>query len=265
MKPIIYLRQGIGEEEEFLAAKKHFEVVTQRTEIPKNRLVISRYSCLPFFRELEKDVENLGSKLINSYSEHRYIANLKNWYFDLKDYTPKTWFQLTDIPEKGPFVVKGETNSKKFDWNNSMFAEDKRAAIELACKLSHDSMIGQQNIVVRKYEPIKKVTDFSINGLPYGEEYRFFCLDGKIVAKGFYWSNIWDDLEEKPDVNSVPKDFIEKIIDIVSKRARFVVFDIARKESGEWMVVELNDGCMSGLSMIDADEFYFNLSKQFDE
>jgi hypothetical protein len=265
MKPIIYFRKGVGEEDEFLAAKKYFDVVTCRTEIPANRLVIPRFSLLPFPKELEKDVENLGSKLINTHSEHRYIANLKNWYQDLEEYTPKTWFELTDIPEDGPFVVKGETNSKKFDWNNSMFAKNKRDAIELACNLSKDSMIGQQKIVVRKYESIKKVTDFSINGLPYGEEYRFFCLDGEIVAKGFYWSNIWGDLEEKPNVNSVPEDFVQKIVDIVSKHARFVVFDIARKENDSWTLIELNDGCMSGLSMIDPEEFYFNLKKQINE
>lgn len=38
--------------------------------------------------------------------------------------------------------------------------------------------------------------------------------------------------------------------------------DIAQKEDGGWVVVELNDGSMSGLSCIDPDELYNNLLKE---
>jgi hypothetical protein len=41
--------------------------------------------------------------------------------------------------------------------------------------------------------------------MPVSDEYRFFCYNGEVVAKGFYWSNFYEDLVEKPDVNKVPE------------------------------------------------------------
>lgn len=260
MKPIIYLRNNLAEQDEMLAAKKYFEVVEQRTYIKPNSLVIPRYSALPFYKELEEDVNYLGSKLINSFEMHNYVANIRNWYCDLIDYTPKTWFYLDEVDDKGPFVLKGSTNSRKHNWNTHMFAEDKKKAIEVFCNLSSDSMIGTQDIIIRKYIPLKKLME-GFNGLPISEEYRFFALNGKVIAKGFYWSNVWDDLEVKPDVNSVPEYFISTILENICNKINFVVFDIARTESNHWILIELNDGQQSGLSMIDPEEFYFNLKK----
>ena len=37
------------------------------------------------------------------------------------------------------------------------------------------------------------------------------------------------------------------------------MIDVAEREDGVWRVVELNDGCMSGLSGCIADELYRNL------
>jgi len=263
MKPVVYMRSSLAEQEELYCAKKYFEVVEQRTHIKPNTLVIPRYSALPFYKELEDDVNYLGSKLINSYTMHNYVANIRNWYYDLADHTPRTWFYLDQIrDEDGPFVLKGCTNSKKHQWNSLMFAADKRSATDVYCRLSADSMIGVQDIVVRKYMPLHKLMD-GFNGLPMSEEYRFFVLNKKVIAKGFYWQNIWDDLEVKPDVNSVPEEFINKILGIIDNKVNFYVVDVAKTANGDWVVVELNDGQQSGLSMIDPEEFYFNLNKEF--
>jgi len=262
MKPVIYLRNSLAEQDELLAAKKYFEVVEQRTYIKPNSLVIPRYSALPFYKELEEDINYLGSKLINSFEMHNYVANIRNWYCDLIDNTPKTWFYLDEASDlEAPFVLKGSTNSRKHNWNTHMFATNKKKAIEVFCNLSSDSMIGTQDIIIRKYIPLKKLME-GFNGLPISEEYRFFALNGEVIAKSFYWSNVWDDLKEKPDVNSVPNYFISTILEKIQNKINFVVFDIARTEKNNWVLIELNDGSMSGLSMIDPEEFYFNLKKE---
>jgi hypothetical protein len=264
MKPVIYIRTSLAEQDELLAAKKYFEVVEQRTHIKQNSLVIPRYSALPYYKELENDVQYIGSKLINSYREHNYVANIRNWYYDLADITPRTWFYLDQIEDKdGPFVLKGSTNSKKHAFNTMMYAENKREAGEVFYRLSQDSMIGVQDIVVRKFVPLNKLMD-GLNGLPISEEYRFFVLNGKVIAKGFYWSNIWDDLEIKPDVNSVPSYFISTILEKIDNKIPFYVFDVARKADGNWILIELNCGAQAGLSIIDPEEFYFNLKKELE-
>ena len=54
-------------------ASKHFHVEESRMAC-KNNLVVGRYSVLPFYEELDRDLRMVGSKLINDYDEHRWIA-----------------------------------------------------------------------------------------------------------------------------------------------------------------------------------------------
>jgi len=258
MKSIIYIRGSLAEEEEIRAAKKYFEVVEQRTHIPSNSLVIPRYSALPYYKELEEDINYLGSKLINSYKQHSYVANIGNWYTDFKTITPKTWFYLDEVPLQGPFVLKGITNSKKHSWSTHMFAESKKEAVEVYSRLSTDSLIGTQDIVIREYVQLNKLAD-GINGLPVSEEYRFFVLNGKVIGKAFYWSEHWDVLETKPNVNDVPQTFVDDIIHIASQKINFFVFDVAKTIDNSWALIELNDASQSGLSMIDPETLYFNM------
>ncbi len=259
MEPAIYLRGSLAEEAECQAAEKHFHTVNNRAalthEYGKPWLVIPRYSALPYYRELEADMYDMGNELINTYRQHCYVADILEWYADLEDVTPKTWFSLDQVPVEGPFVVKGATNSKKFEWDTHMFAKDRRAAVEVASRLYSDSIVGQQDVVVREYVPLNQLA-MGLRGLPISEEYRFFILDGQVVDSGFYWSSHVDDLDQEYKSSAVPTDFLDKVIERVGQSIRFWVVDIARKADGGWMVVELNDGQQSGLSEIDPDNFY---------
>lgn len=243
-----------------MSAKKFLPVYDSRSKIPPNSLVVGRYSCLPFYRELEQDLLENGSKLINSHNQHLWIADLKEWYEDFHGITPKTWMNLASLPEEGPFVLKGETNSKKFHWNTHMFARNKREAIEVYGRLSQDSLIAQQNIYIREYVPLVKLAE-GLNGLQISEEYRFFILDGQVLSGGFYWSSHVDDLTTIPDPANVPQEFLNDVIWRIGSNARFVVVDIGRKADGGWMVVEVNDGQQSGPSENKLDVLYQNMQK----
>lgn len=263
MKPIILARNDTDWQNEADIAKLYFPTTFSRMEIKAGDLVIPRFSALPFYKEQEFDINYVGAKLINSFSEHRYIADLINWYEDLKDYTPKTYTRLVDLPEKGPFVLKGETNSKKFLWKTHMYAEDKRAAIEVESKLHCDSLITYQNIYIREYVPLKTFM-MGLQGLPITNEYRFFCYKDKVLSGGYYWSSHVLDLENmgiKPHINEVPKNFLDKIISIVKDKVNFYVIDVAETVTGDWIVIELNSGDMSGLSENDPNILYSNLKK----
>ena len=67
------------------------------------------------------------------------------------------------------------------------------------------------------------------------------------------------------DPNNIPESFLEGILDAIGDEIRFYVVDVARTKKGNWMVVELNDGLMSGLSMCDPEEMYGNLLKGLQE
>lgn len=264
MRPVVLFRASLAEEAELEVCRKYFPVITQRSHVQSGDLVIPRYSALPWYEEFQADVEHVGGKLINTYREHCYVADLRNWYYDLGEYTPRTWFYLDQIPTEGPFVLKGQTSSKKHNWNTHMFARNKYEASEVHSRLCQDGYVGVQQIYVRQYVPLRNFLK-GIQGLPISEEYRFFVLDGNVLSGAFYWSEhteyIQDELGFTPSSDLVPRDFLNNVISIIASKVRFFVVDIARTEKGEWIVVELNDGSMSGLSDNSPYILYENMKR----
>jgi hypothetical protein len=257
-KEIILYRGLDFEKEELAEASKHFTCTNRRPDIKKGDLVIGRYSLLPFYADQAKDVEYVGARLINSYNEHLYIADLQNYVYDLQELTPRTWRDLHSIPDNMSFVLKGETNSRKSSWKRDMFAANKKEAIEVYGRLSDDSLIGQQKIYIREYVPLIKYMD-GINGMPVTKEFRFFVAFGQILCGAYYWQNYIDDLVEMPDVNEVPLDLLHKVISRVDNQCNFFTIDVGQTQTGEWIVIELNDGQQAGLSCNAPEVLYERL------
>lgn len=264
MRPTILYRRGMNPDEddaELRAAREAgLRVIHQRTDVLGDELVIARYSCLPFYKELEIDIQNREADLINTYRQHRFIADMREWCYVLDELTPKLYDRLQDLPEKGPFVLKGETNSKKHQWDTHMFAADKRAAGEVYSRLQDDMLLAQQTICVRDYVPLKRLAT-GFNGLPITNEFRFFVLREEILCGAFYWASHVGDLESVPSADQVPRKFLNRVIKKIGDRASFYVVDVAQTETGEWIVIELNDGQMSGLSCNTAEALYGALSR----
>lgn len=258
MEYFIYYRRSLMDSDELVAAKKYFTCVDLLSDIKPGAIVVPRYSLYPFASDQCKEILNIGSKPINSFEQHLYIADLQNYVMDLGDLTPKTWFNLHEIPENGPFVVKGETNSKKSNWLKNMFANNKREAIEVQSRLLDDTLINQQKIYVRQYVPLVQYFT-GIGGIPITKEFRFFIAYGEILAGAYYWQNYVDDIENPPSVDEVPKEFLQKVINKVGNKSNFYVIDVAQTQSSDWIVVELNCGMQSGLSCNDPDTLYKNL------
>lgn len=262
----ILFRKSLTSVEEYNAANQHFNVVESILDLEKNTGVIGRYSVLPYYDEIERDIEKKECYMIMPQWQHEYISSFL-WYYDLEEFTPKTYFDLSLVPDNGPFVVKGKTNSKKFFWDEDMFAETKRDAIRIANKLMKDSLIQSQGIVVREYIPLKTF-EIGVHGLPFTNEWRVFFYDGKLIDYGFYWS-IMDDLSI---VTKYKNSFIKNGLNLAQKVAnilysvgiKFVSIDIAETCKNEWVVIEVNDGQMSGLSTIVPDSFYKNFRKIID-
>ncbi len=267
MRPVVLYRPGDMEEPELKAARKHFTTFHQRTALQRNDFVVGRYSVLPFFKDgIQADCDYIGAELINNFRQHNYLADMRNWVEDLRELTPKTWYRLEDIDEEGPYVLKGKTNSRKFDWKTHMFAQDREEAGKVFWRLATDGLIGgeKQDIYIRKYVPLRKLMD-GMNGLPVSAEFRFFTAFRKVICGGFYWSNYVDDLPQVPTISDVPAGFVESVLERIGSQADFVVVDVGLKPDGEPIVVELNDGQMSGLSNNDPEELYAGLRIVVDE
>lgn len=244
---------------EFAICEKHFVTHKSRMHFSKGELVIGRYSVLPFYRELEKDLSFVGARLINSYSQHRFVADLQNYVPSLVDMTPKTWkwSDFPYLPDNTSYVIKGETNSKKFLWNSHMFAANKAEAVAVYQNLQQDSYIATQDIYIREFIPLEGIGEANTSsGPPISLEFRFFVAYGKIISGGFYWDGFVDN---PPSPLMVPSQFLQAAIDKVKDNVNFFVIDVAKTKSGNWIVIELNDGQMSGLSANDPTKLYQSL------
>lgn len=233
-----------------------------RTSIPSNSIVIGRYSVLPFYQELEDELRINNSRLINMHEQHLFISKMQ-YYNMIKSYTPETWFNkgYQNVPDSNTgWIVKGETNSKKFQWNTHMFASNRDELKQVMNNLLEDSFISSQNLIIRKYVPLVKL-DEGLNGLQFTKEYRLFYYKNQYIDGSFYWSN----MENAHKYNKVPNEALSignKVSNILSKYVNFYVIDVAETQSGEWIVIEVNDGQMSGLSMINPTNFYINLKEK---
>jgi hypothetical protein len=247
---------------ELARADKYFRIEESRMNC-RNRLVIGRYSVEPFYDELERDLQLVGSRLINSCEEHHWITSFA-YYRDLKDYTPETWDDqnIHLCAHQGPFVVKGRISSKKHNWKTLMFAPTKRAALELAERLKEDADMREQGIIYRKYVALKTY-EVSHNGLPYTNEWRFFYLNNRRLACGYYWSQA--DCVQQADLKPQGLALADRVASIAAKNVKFFSFDLAETESGEWILIELNDGQTAAPSELDLDQLYGGLRAGLDE
>ena len=266
LTPVVFLREAACGEGEAEACARHFPTYASRVEIPQGSLVFSRYSALPFKGELCRDLQLLGSTPVNSLSAHGYAADF-GYYRDFEADTFPSWERLADIPmalREGPFVVKGRANSRKQEWATKMFAPNFRKAVEIAAELMGDGLIGQQGVIARQFVPLETF-ETSISGLPFANEWRCFFLDGVLVAQGYYWGSIddWSAVERaKPDFLEHGLPLARRVAQQSRERIPFCAIDVAKTQDGRWVLVEINDGDMSGLNgSIDPDEFYQGLAR----
>jgi hypothetical protein len=268
MRPVIYMRSSAETEEERAAAEKAgFRVISSRCDVEEGDLVIPRYAALPFHRELEVDVEKMGGRLINTTAEHNLVADIVNVAYTLHGMTPPAFLTWENL-RGGPYVMKGRTNSRKHQWATRMFAPTWKDLAPLAAALLDDPMLAEQGLVVRPYVPLRTF-DIGLNGLPITNEWRVFFLNGDPVDGSFYWSThpelewIGADPGEREREPNRPAPIPEAAYFLAKKAAEklsvpFVAIDVAQTEKGDWIVIEANDGTMSGISMIPPERFYNN-------
>jgi hypothetical protein len=259
VEDFVILYRGFDfEQEELPSASKYIYCTNDRDNVGYyGDFIIPRFSCIPFYQDQELEFNHNGSRLINTYQQFLYISNLENYLPDLEGLTPRTWNNLEDLSDDKSFVLKGATNSRKSEWNTKMFAQNKAEAKEIYNLLNQDELISNQKILIREYVPLRKLLD-GPNGLPITAEFRAFIAFGSILSCGFYWHNYVDQV----GIVSLPtnyQEFLQKAIKKIGAKSNFYTIDFAETESGELIIIELNDGGQAGLACNDPDVLYRNL------
>ena len=129
----------------------------------------------------------------------------------------------------------------------------------MASRLGNDPLIGQQEIIYRKYIPLKLIETDPIYGCPYVNEWRLFYYKTNLLSKGFYWTTC--EYPEQANFTNEALELANKCAEITAEYVNFFVLDIAETAEGNWILIEINDGQMSGLSDNDPHQLYQNLKK----
>lgn len=233
-------------------------------DIPTGSVVVPRFRMLPFARELQDEVEAKGCVLLNSFSQHRFAADLGAWYDAMREITPRSWNDVSLVDPDCPdgYILKGETNSARDRWLTHCFAPTFQDIGRVAANLRADSLISSQTIWIREFTPLRAFFD-DVKGMPVSEEFRVFFLDGQEVSRGFYWMNHLADLNDRgvfPNPDDIDAGLLRQVGERLKGRIRFAAVDVARRQDGSWCVIEVNDGVMSGLCGNDANAVFEALS-----
>ena len=152
-----------------------------------------------------------------------------------------------------PLVVKDWVKSQKHRWHEACFiprAGDFASAEKVVrrfLELQGEFLTG--GVVLREFVNLKSVGAHPKSGLPLTAEWRVFVCDGEPFFVAPYWA--------EADYGDLKLD-----LEFVKARAksipcRFFSLDVAQKAGGEWIVIEIGDGQVSGLPSMDlAGEFY---------
>lgn len=286
--PIVLFRKSViskvEQTEELTAIRSNgFDVLDLRTKLvqyPEETLVIPRFFLWPHHNEVIDDIVESGCVPINGKHATNYLRDILSYQEDLgPDLTPWSypWNQFlmmqmgsnTNLalkacpwPTSGGFVLKTREKSMKERWSTHMFAKNFEETKLRAANLFAAGH-SPEDVVVRPHVLLNKLTNDQLPGsCPVSEEYRVFVLDGKVIAAGHYWP---ENIDQPADMSFLD-DIIPKTIAKLNPRSslvddlRFYVIDVAMTASGDWIVVELNDGCTAGLpANVDADSFYKTL------
>lgn len=169
---------------------------------------------------------------------------LPGWYDIFAKLTPETvWFSRYEVdnalssgylPKAKAFIVKDYVKSRKYEWATACYAQNigaLPAIVNEFIRLQDEDNTPVDGIVVRAFENYRKKLG----------EARIWWVKGEPVL-----------VSPHPDTpNLLPPvtlTFVNRIAPAIKALdCYFVTTDVALREDGEWRVIEVGDGQVSGL------------------
>lgn len=245
--------------------KKVLRQEEEVTALYRGWMVTSEQYALLYHALREKNVV-----LLNSPLEYEHCHHLPSSYELIQDHTPKSvWIPKEDITESidtvlqalqpfgdAPLIVKDYVKSRKHEWEEACFipcasdTEQVKRVVSTFLERQGEGLNG--GLVLRAFIPFEKIGNHPKSGMPLTNEHRLFFLNKEPILVSNYWEEI--SYESSP----IPLDFYQEIAKSIG--SNFFTMDIAKREDGEWMIVELGDGQVAGLPSEDvAESFYKNI------
>lgn len=217
-------------------------------------------------------LKDKGYELINNPKEYLGCHHIANWYPVIQEFTPKTVIVHSDNLREildaartfgdSSIIIKDFVSSQKHNWKEACFIPSGNdvigAARVIATFVAMQKEVDgvQGGIVLREFVPLRSIGVHPKSGMPISQEFRAFILNGKRISVSKYWE-YGEYAEDEPSYS-----LISKVADKVSKKlwSKFFTVDLAQKENGEWICIEVGDGQVSSLPELgNKKEFYSRL------
>ncbi len=223
-------------------------------------LTVPQYAVL--YDELSRRDVQLG----NSPERYAFCHELPNSYEVLKGETPRSvWCAIQGEADfaairacaaqlgAGGAVLKDYVKSQKHYWNEACYIPDAtdgervEAVVRRFLELQGPELNG--GLVFRSYVPLKILGAHPQSGMPLAAEFRSFWLNGELVLSHKYWAELTSFEAE------LPLDWMKSLVRQID--SSFFTMDVAMREDGTWVVIELGDGQVAGLPSQElAHDFY---------
>ena len=225
------------------------------------------------YADLYEELLRLGVRLINDPAAYRSCHYLPDSYPAIEGQTPQSvWIPATEgfetctIMERlrvfgdRPLILKDYVKSVKHAWDEACFipsaadAEHVARVVRGFLEWRGDDL--NEGLVFREFVDLVSVGVHPRSGMPLTEEYRVVVLAGRILISFPYW-----EAESYQDATPPPEDWLLAIAEGVG--SRFFTMDVARLQSGGWIVVELGDAQVAGIpEHADAGAFIGGLAER---
>lgn len=214
------------------------------------------------YRMFYEKLEEKGIILINTPEEYERYHLLPGWYEDFKNDTPKSVWENQGSVEsallltkglEGSYIVKDFVKSRKHEWYDACFINniaDKvnaKRVIKNFIERQDSNLVG--GVVLRHFEKLKSVGFHEKSGMPISEEYRVFVFAGRIMIIDNYW-------QENQKISFSSEEYRWMEASVKKIKSNFVTMDLARREDGRLIIMELGDGQVSDLQQIKPVSFY---------
>ena len=221
------------------------------------------------YKTAYEKAKNSGIDLWTTPEEYRYGSELPLWYRDLGAetshvilrWTPKSiWFPKDTFPQVFPdlpelllssfgdrsVIVKDYLKSQKHYWYEACFipnlkdSEHVMKVTKTFLELQDQFLSG--GLVFREFVEFKRVGIHPKSRMPLINEWRAFFWDSKLLYLAPYWSDGADYSSGVSVPNPVQAEELARNI-----KSRFFALDIAELQNGNWMAIEVNEGCTAGI------------------
>lgn len=149
-------------------------------------------------------------------------------------------------------IIKDWVKSAKHRWKDACFipggCSRERFGEIFRAFLAARGHLFERGVVLRRFHHLALLAE-DLKGQPVHEEYRMFFLNGELLAA-------------TPAMHGAgPFDRMAEWTRLARRYASpFITMDVAREESGNWLIIEVGDAGVSGLPIsVDTRQFYESL------